>query len=263
MTLPPMSAPIRRPLTPGELTAILSRIDAAHAADHLLPIAVRAVYDTLLADLGLNLDSWPTGQYLDPQKFLIPARQWEAVTGAVTGRAAAWGIGAELTLDLINVLPGTYDDPDAPVPDLPRPDYRPDQLEVQLTRDAVEVIGAARHHVQALAAYYGPNSAQHLAAATSWLSCLSQALTLSFGPRVRVVRDGTLSLLMHTSSGFTFAAIFHGDARRCTAGDGCTALIADDGTAHAPFTTAVVADHQHRPSFALDAPRPGTWSLHS
>ncbi|MFI6079244.1 hypothetical protein ACIA5C_47860 [Actinoplanes sp. NPDC051343] len=254
---------IRQALTRDQITAIVGRLDAVEAPGQLLPVAVRAVSDALLAHDGPSAHPLPAGQQLHLRGFAIPARQWEAITAAVTSRAAAWGIAVELALELINVLPGTYEDPDAPIPDLPRPDHRPDQLQVQLSRDAVDVIAAVRHHLQTLASYYGPQSAQHLAAATSWLSCLSQVLTMTFGPSVRVVRDGTLSLLMHTSSGFTFAAIFHGDARRCTAGDGCTALIADDGTAHAPFTTAAVADHQHRPSFALDAPRPGTWSLHS
>jgi hypothetical protein len=263
MTLLPMSTPIQRALTPDELTAILDRIDAAEAPEQLLPITVRAVYDTLLADLGLSLNALPEGQQLDPRKFLIPTQQWKTIAGAVTDRATAWGIGAELAMDLINVLPGSYDDPAAPVPDRPHIDYRPEHLQVQLSREAVDVIAAANRHIQALATHYGPSSAQYLAAATSWLACLSQLLTMSFGPGLRIVRDGALSLLIHTSSGYTFAAIFHGDTRRCTAGDGCTALIADDGTAHAPFDTAVVADHDHRPSFSLDAPRPGSWSLHS
>jgi hypothetical protein len=263
MTLLPMIAPIRRALSLDELTGIIGRVDAAEASAQLLPVVVRAVYDTLLADLGLSLDTLPEGQQLDPRKFLIPARQWEAITGAVTDRAAAWGTGAQLAMDLINVLPGSYDDPGAPVPALPRTDQRSAHLEVQLTRDAVEVIAAAGHHIQALAAHYGPHSPPHVAAATSWLSCLSQLLTMSFGPGIRVMRDGALSLLIHTSSGFTFAVIFHGDTRRCTGGDGCAAVIADDGTAYAPFDTAVVAEHDHRPSFGLDAPRPGSWSLHS
>jgi hypothetical protein len=77
------------------------------------------------------------------------------------------------------------------------------------------------------------------------------------------VRDGDLSLLVHTSGGYTFAVIFHGDARHCTAGDGGTALIADDGTAHAPYATSAVADHDHEPSFGLETPRPGSWGVHS
>jgi hypothetical protein len=56
--------------------------------------------------------------------------------------------------------------------------------------------------------------------------------------------------------------IFHGDARHCTAGDGCTAVIADDGTVHAPYPTTV-AEHDHEPSFPPGVPRPGFWGVHS
>ena len=86
---------------------------------------------------------------------------------------------------------------------------------------------------------------------------------MGFGADTRVHRDGDLSLLVTTGSGFTYGLIFHGATRRCTAGDGCTATIADDGTAHPPWSTAVIADHVHQPSFPLDAPRPGSWSMHS
>lgn len=263
MNLLPMSAPVRRALSIDELTVILARITAAEDVNQLLPIVVVAVYDTLLADLGLSLNTQPKGQQLDPRKFLIPARQWEAISGAVTDRATAAGSGPALAMDLINLLPGTYEDSTAPVPDLPGTDHRPDHIDVSLTRDAAEVITAAGHHVRALAAYYGPGSREHVTAATTWLAGLAQVLSASSGPRVRVVRDGNLSLLVHTVSGCTFAVIFHGDVRRCTAGAGCTALIADDGTVHAPYATTTVAEHHHEPSFPLDAPRPGSWSVHS
>jgi hypothetical protein len=258
MNLLPMNGPVRR-----EVTAIFARIAAAEAISQLLPIVVVAVYDTLLADLDLSLETLPKGQQLDPRNFLIPAQQWEAITSAVTDRATALGSRPALAMDLINLLPGTYDDPAAPVPDLPGTDHRPEYLDVTLTREAVGVITAAGHHIQALAAYYGPGAPQHVTAANTWLAGLAQVLSMSSGPRVRVVRDGNLGLLVHTASGYTFAVIFHGEARRCTAGDGCTALIADDGTAHAPYPTTTVAEHHHEPSFPLDAPRPGSWSVHS
>jgi hypothetical protein len=82
------------------------------------------------------------------------------------------------------------------------------------------------------------------------------------GADTRVHRDGDL-VLVHTGSGLTYGQIFHGATRHCTAGDGCTATIAEDGTAHALYATAVIAEHQHQPSFPLDAPRPGSWSFHS
>lgn len=263
MNLLPMRAPIRRALTIDEMTVILARITAVEDLTQLLPIVVVAVYDTLLADLGLSLNALPKGQQLDPRKFLIPAQQWEAISTAVTHRATVAGGRAAPAMSLVDLLPSTYDDPAAPVPDLAGTDHRPDGLEVSLTRDAVEVITAAGHHIQALARHYGPGSREHVTAATTWLSALNQVISMSCRPRVRVVRDGTLSLLVHTSGGSTFAVIFHGDARHCTAGDGCTALIADDGTVHAPYPTTTVADHDHEPSFPLDAPRPGSWGVHS
>jgi hypothetical protein len=255
--------PVRRAYTGSELTAILGRVDAAESTGDLLAAVITAVYDTLLADRGLTLTSLPDGHRVDPRQFQIPTSQWEAICGAVTDRAAAWGTGPELAMELVNVLPSTYDDPAAPVPDLPRVDRRPDLLNLSVSRDAVDVIAAATRHVQALAAYYGPASPQHLTAITSWANALSRLLSLGFGADTRVHRDGVLSLLVNTGSGFTYGLIFHGETRCCTAGDGCTATIADDGTAHPRWSGAVLADHVHQPSFPLGAPEPGSWSLHS
>jgi hypothetical protein len=262
MNLPTVD-PVRRALTEAELTAVIGRIDAADSTAGLLAAVISAVYDTLLAERGLTLKTLPHGRRLDPRQFHIPASQWHAIAGAVTDRAAAWGTGPELAIELINVLPSSYDDPAAPVPDTPRPDRRPDLLHLAVSRDAVDVIAAATRHVQALATHYGPASQEHLTASSSWLAALSRLLSLGFGADTRVHRDGHLSLLVTTGSGFTYGLIFHGATRRCTAGDGCTATIADDGTAHAPWSTAVLADHVHQPSFPLDAPQPGSWSFHS
>jgi hypothetical protein len=255
--------PVRRAYTETELTAILGRIDAADSTGDLLAAVINAVYDTLLADSGLTLKTLPDGHRIDPRQFQIPTSQWEAICGAVTDRAAAWGTGPELAMELINILPSTYDNPAAPVPDLPRVDRRPDLLNLAVSRDAVDVIAAATRHVQALAAHYGPASHEHLTAISSWATALSRLLSLGFGADTRVHRDGTLSLLVNTGSGFTYGLIFHGATRCCTAGDGCTATIADNGTAHPLWSTAVLADHVHQPSFPLDAPQPGSWSFHS
>ncbi|GAA0908154.1 hypothetical protein [Virgisporangium aurantiacum] len=262
MNLPTMD-PVRRALTEAELTAIIGRIDAADSTAGLLAAVVRSVYNTLLAERGLTLTTLPDGHKIDPRQFHIPTSQWQAIAGAVTDRAAAWGTGPELAMELVNVLPSSYDDPAAPVPDTPRTDRRPDLLHLHISRDAVDVIAAATRHVQALAAHYGPASAEHLTASISWLAALSRLLSLGFGADTRVHRDGHLSLLATTGSGFTYGLIFHDATRRCIAGDGCAATIADDGTAHAPWSTAVIADHIHQPSFPLDAPRPGSWSMHS
>jgi hypothetical protein len=262
MNVLPMSDPIRRALTLDEMTAILTRISAADVTQ-LLDVAAAAVYDALMADIGLSLGSLPDGQQVDPRKFLIPARQWTAISTAITHRAAAEGSHPALAISLIDVLPSTYDDPAAPVPDLQDTRAWPGDLEVSLTGEAVGVITAAGYRIQALARHYGQGSREHVTAATTWLAGLNQVITASSGPRVRVVRDGALSLLVHASGGYTFAVIFHGDARRCIAGGGCTALIADDGTAHTPNATSAIVAHQHEPSFGLDGPRPGSWSVHS
>lgn len=260
---PSILEPVRRALTETELAAIIDRVDAAGSTADLLAGVIIAVYDTLLADRGLTLETLPDGQRVDPRQFQISSSQWEAICRAVTDRAAAWGTGGELAMELLNVLPSSYNDPGAPVPDRPHVDRRPDLLHLAVSRDAVDVIAAATRHVHALAAHYGPASTEHLTASTSWLAALARLLSMGLGADTRVYRDGTLSLLVTTGSGFTYGLIFHGATRRCTAGDGCTATIADDGTAHALSSTAVLAEHAHQPSFPLDAPRPGTWSLHS
>jgi len=243
MNLHPMD-PARRALTETELTAIIARIDAAESTGDLLAAVISSVYDTLLADIGLTLTTLPNGHQLDPRQFHIPTSQWHAITGAVMDRAAAWGTGPELAMELINVLPSSYDDPAAPVPDTPRTDRRPDLLHLCISRDAVDVIAAASQHVQALATHYGPGSPEHLKASSSWLAALSGLLSMSLGADTRVHRDGPLSLLVNTGSGFTYGLIFH-------------------GATHARWSTAVLADHIHQPSFPLDAPRPGSWSFHS
>lgn len=262
-TLLAMPAPVRRALTATELAAIIDRIDAAETTGGLLAAVIGSVYDTLLADLGLSTATLAAGQQLDPRRFHIPATQWQAITGAVTSRAAAWGTGAQLGLELVNVLPSSYDDPTAAVPAAPPADRRPDLLNLHVTRDAVDVIAAATAHVQAIAACYGPASQRHLEASGSWLAALSRLLSMGLGADTRVRRDGNLSLLVSTGSGFTYGLIFHGATRRCTAGDGCDAAITDDGTVHTLHSRAVVADHTHQPSFPLGAPCPGSWSFHS
>jgi hypothetical protein len=71
-----------------------------------------------------------------------------------------------------------------------------------------------------------------------------------------------------TEGGFVFGVVFHGERRQCTA-DGCHAVadLPTDAKASARwrplYPDAVVSDHAHQPSYALDAPQPGTWSAHS
>jgi hypothetical protein len=176
-----VATPVRRAFTTTEMTAVIARIDAAESTGDLLATTIGSVYDILLAELGLSMGTLPTGQKVDPRHFAIPSSQWQAITGAGTERAAAWGTGAQLALELINMLPGTYDDPAAPVPERPRVDRRPHLLQLHITRDAVDVIAAANTHVNAIAACYGRESEQHLQAATSWLAGLSRLLSMGLG----------------------------------------------------------------------------------
>jgi hypothetical protein len=80
--------------------------------------------------------------------------------------------------------------------------------------------------------------------------------------KTHVACDGALSLYVSTGSGLVFGLIFHGAHRHCTAKD-CHTMIRDDGTCYPSHTDAPVLDHEHTPSYPLDAPQPGTWSFHS
>jgi hypothetical protein len=263
MNVLPMRIPIQRALRAEEMSTILERINAADVTQ-LLNVAVDAVYNALLADLGLSLRGLPDGQQVDPRKFLIPARQHDQIRTAILNRSPRAG-GQLLAISVIDLLPSTYDDSGTPTSaDLAGLGTTAGGLQVSLTREAVWVITGAWHHIQALARQYGRHSQEHVEAATSWLSGLNQIINEASGPNVRVDRAaGDLSLLVHAGDDYAFTLIFHGDSRRCVAGDGCTAVIADDGSAHAPYPLTAVAEHEHAPSFPLEGPEPGTWSTHS
>lgn len=70
---------------------------------------------------------------------------------------------------------------------------------------------------------------------------------MSLGSSARVMRDDDLSLVVTTSSGFTYGLIFRPARRACTVA-GCTALIASDGTARAAGP-GCCPDGQHKPSY--------------
>jgi hypothetical protein len=245
------------------MDTVLSAIDDATDSTRLWAAAVSGVYDALLAGTGRTLSTLGEGVRLDPDAFAIPTVQWQAITAAALGRANAWGTGAQVAVDLANLLPATYDDPTAPVPQWDRPDRRPPTHQLHVSRQACDVIAAATAHVRALARCYGTGSPRHLAAADSWLSALSMLFGLGLGAMTQVAADGELGLLVTTQSAVVYALVFEAQARCCVAGDGCTAVIADDATAHPPAAGAPVAQHRHEPSYPLGAPRPGRWSAHS
>jgi hypothetical protein len=166
-------------------------------------------------------------------------------------------------LDLVDRLPGSYDDPTVPVPALDIPDQRPAQLTIDVSRDAVDVIAACTAHVHALASYYGPGSDSYRTAAFSWLQAVTGLLSMGFGAATRVRRDGPLSLYVTTGSGHVYGLLWHPATRWCTAGDGCQAILCDDGTARPPGSSGLVADHDHMPAYPPGAPVPGQWYAHS
>ena len=157
-------------------------------------------------------------------------------------------------------MPADYDDPSVAVTAPPPDDQRPYEYVLTVTREATDVIAAASARCAELAHAYGADSPERLDAVTSWEQQVSRLFAMSLGTAARVMRDSDLSLLVVTSSGFTYGIIFHPARRHCTV-PGCTALIASDGSARAHG--AACPDGQHQPSYPLTAPEPGTWSFHS
>lgn len=250
---------VRRALTEQELRVIIAGIEQATTSTDLLGATLRNIFSPLLADIGLSLDDFTTGSRLRPTDYAIPASQWTALQEAIINQATAWGAGIEVGLELINLGPATYDDPHAPTPQVAVTDRRPPAHLLHVTRDAVDTIAACTRHLADLGCFYGPTSDIHREALASWQHCLTSVFSMGFGAETRITVDGNLSLLVTCASGFVYAIIFHGQQRRCTI-TGCPATIRDDGTTDPPATPD---GHEHRPSYPLDGPRPGTWSLHS
>jgi hypothetical protein len=253
--------PIRHTLSTNDLRRIHTAIRDATSIRQLLAATLDALY-TALSGATKPAGTKPAGP-ISADQYAIPASQWQAILGAVTRRAEAWGTAAEIGLELaLNLMPGRYDDPTVPAPDLRLGDYRPSEYRLSLTRAAVDVIAACETHLARLRGCYGPASEIYQTALHSWHSRLSDLLTTNTGADTQVGSDSELSLLVRAGSGLVYALIFHRDTRHCTA-EGCDALIDDDGTPRPAHTGAVVLDHPHTPSYPLDAPRPGTWTFHS
>jgi hypothetical protein len=87
---------------------------------------------------------------------------------------------------------------------------------VTLTEQAAEVIEAMRVRVAHIGAIFGGDSPEYTAAARSLGEMLTKVLTMTRGG-ARVMRDGELSLLVDTASGFSYGIVFfrdHGAAER-------------------------------------------------
>jgi hypothetical protein len=250
-------AQIRTTLNTHDLHRIHAAILDAADTRQLIETTLTILYDALAGDTGTQ------ARQIQPQRYAIPTSQWTAILTAVTNRAQAWGTATAVGLELaLNLMPGHYHDPDVPAPNLDLPDYRPTEHRLTITRSAVDVITAAEAHLDRLQTCYGPTSQTYQTALHSWHRGLAGLFSMNSGAHTQVSADGALSLFVHTAGGFVYGLIFHGTDRRCTT-DGCHALIDADGAARPACTGAMVLDHDHTPSYPVDAPRPGAWSFHS
>lgn len=254
---------VRRALTDAEMTAIRAATDGAGSAAEILTAAVHAVFTALLAPLGESLAGYSADRRLDPAAFAIPQAQWEAIAADCLARADAYGGRMLVAMELINAMPASYDDPSVTVTPTPAVDHRPYEHVLTVSREATDVIAAATRHCAELGRHFGTSSREYQDAAWSWQHNLTRMFSMAFGAQTRISRDGDLSLLVSSATGFTYGIIFHPDRRRCTR-PGCKAVINDDGHAwtYLPDDPACPDGH-HTPSYPLDAPQPGTWSFHS
>jgi hypothetical protein len=259
MTLHPSDV-VRRALTDAEMTRITTAVAAADSTANAVAATVTGTLTALLAPSGETLDSYSPERPVNPSRFAIPTAQWHAICEACLARADAFGGRVQAGIALIDLMPGSYDDPSVTVTTPPPPDQRPYEYVLTVTREATDVIAAASARCAELARCYGGGSREYLNAIQSWHAQLPKLFSMAFGASARISRDDELSLLVTTSTRFTYGIIFHPDRRRCTV-PGCTALIADDGTARA--SGPACPEEHHTPSFPLDAPEPGTWSFHS
>jgi hypothetical protein len=241
-----------------DIADILTVIREANSSSQLLEDTVRTLYRAIIAD-----GPTPTSSPIRPDDYALPAAQWRAIVGAVTARAEQWGTQAPIGVELaMFLMPGQYDDPTVPEPDVPLPDYRPLVRTIEWARDALDEVTAVSVHLDLLRTAYGPTSPLFFEAADSWQRALTAIITMNLGTMTLVSKDGPMSLLVRTGSGLVYAAIFHPAVRRCTVA-GCGADLRDDGTIQPGHVGTPAPEHQHIASYPLDGPRPGTWSLHS
>jgi hypothetical protein len=257
----PTGGPLRRILTDTELATLYAAIDAAGDTAALVTAVITGVYTILLDGTGQAWNSHGPADPVDPTAHAIPATQWHAIAEAATRRAEAWGSAAHIGLDLANLMPSTYDDPDLPAPLRSRTDHRPDHYDLRLHRTAIEVIAACETHLAALSEHYGADSRIAQDAERSWHHALAGLLGPGAGTPRHISGDGPLSLYI-SSPAFDYGIVFHGARRHCLT-DGCYAVLTDDGSASPSFPEGPMLEHRHAPSYPIGAPQPGTWSMHS
>jgi hypothetical protein len=199
---------VRRALTGAEMTTIRTAIAAADSTAEILTAAVHGLFTALLAPLGESLVDYSTGCRLNPGAFAIAQAQWAAIAEACTAKADAYGSRAQIAMELINLMPASYDDPSVTVTPVPQADHRPYEHVLTISREATDVIAAATRRCDDLASHFGASSREHQEAARSWQHNLARLFAMDFGAHTRIMRDGELSLLVCTSSGFTTGSSF-------------------------------------------------------
>ena len=115
----------RRALTDAEMTRITTAIAAAGSTAKTVAATITGTLAALLAPLGETLDNYSPERPLDPSRFAIPTAQWNAICEACLARADAFGGRVQAGIVLIDMMPGSYDDPSVTVTTAPLPDQRP------------------------------------------------------------------------------------------------------------------------------------------
>jgi hypothetical protein len=96
------------------MTTIVAAIRAVDEPAALLPTVLAYVYDALLRPDGRQLADLKGGGRIAPEDWQIPATQWDTITQAASDRAETWDTGPQLRADLLDRMPGCFDDPAAP-----------------------------------------------------------------------------------------------------------------------------------------------------
>jgi hypothetical protein len=115
-----VSAATRRALTGEQMTTVVAAIRAVDDPAALLATVLAHVYDALLSHDGRRLADLKGGR-ISPDDWQIPATQWDTIAQAASGRAEPWGTGPQLRADLLDRMPGCFDDPTAPTGAKPSP----------------------------------------------------------------------------------------------------------------------------------------------
>lgn len=255
--------PVRQVLSESSLARIHAAIRDASDTENLLSATTKALYEALRRDGSHPHGGKGSDRAFDPAGFALPSNQWQAIVMAVVRRAEQWGTHVEAGLEMVlELMPGQYDDPAVPVPDLPLPDYRPMRYTVNFDRDALDVVNNCVTYLDRLRDAYGADSTVFQYALYSWSQALVAIIAMNLGSPTNVSKDGALSLLVRGSNGMVYGVVFHAAVRRCTV-DGCGAYLPDDQSVVLPPTGGPGTVHQHVPSFPFDQPTPGLWSLHS